>query len=178
MRRSRQAPNHDNRTRAPRRRSSCSDPLQSHQAVAHLLGAQSQNQAQDWKGLGKIFDSDDGEESSDPLEVRAGTHVSSHRYTHATQLDPHSTHTLERPRRQQRGTLKAGGVGIDDWGFWQAFRASIQEQLWQKAARHELGAGLEGGADFTTLFKHDKFLERRGLHAARGILLAAATASC
>ena len=28
------------------------------------------------------------------------------------------------------------------------------------------------------LFKHDKFLERRGLHAARGMLLAAATASC
>ena len=62
-----------------------------------------------------------------------------------------------------RWTLKAGGVGIDDWGFWQAFRTSIEGQLWEKAARHELRAGLDGGADFTTLFKHDKFLEKKGL---------------
>ena len=48
-------------------------------------------------------------------------------------------------------------MGIDDRGFWQAFRESIEVQLWEKAARHELGAGLDGGADITTLFKHDKF---------------------
>ena len=42
-------------------------------------------------------------------------------------------------------------MGIDDWEFWQAFRVSIEAQLWPKAARHELGAGLEGGTDFTTL---------------------------
>ena len=47
-----------------------------------------------------------------------------------------------------RWSLKAGGVGIDDWGFWQA-------------ARHELGAGLDGGADLTTLFKHDTFWEKK-----------------
>ena len=88
MRRSRQVSNHDNRALAPRRRSSNSDPVQSHQAVAHLLGAQSQNQALDWKGLGTNCDSDDGEESSDKLEAPAGTHVSSHRYTHATHLEP------------------------------------------------------------------------------------------
>ena len=41
-----------------------------------------------------------------------------------------------------------------------------------------MGAGLKDGADLTTLFKHDKFLERKGLHAARGMFLAAATASC
>ena len=29
------------------------------------------------------------------------------------------------------------------------------------------------GADLTTLFKHEKFLEKKGLHAARGMLLAA-----
>ena len=51
-------------------------------------------------------------------------------------------------------------MGIDDWGFCQAFRASIERQLWEKAARHELGAGLDGGADPTTLFKHDKFFEK------------------
>ena len=87
-------------------------------------------------------------------------------------------HTSWKDPEGNRWTLKAGGVGIDDWGFWQAFRASIEGQLWEKAARHELGAGLDGGADFTTLFKHDKFLEKKGLHAARGMLLAAATASC
>ena len=87
-------------------------------------------------------------------------------------------HTSWKDPEGNRWTLKAGGVGIDDWGFWQAFRASIEGQLLEKAARHELGAGLDGGADLTTLFKHDKFLERRGLHAARGMLLAAATASC
>ena len=87
-------------------------------------------------------------------------------------------HTSWKDPEGNRWTLKAGGVGIDDWGFWQAFRASIEGQLWEKAARHELGAGLDGGADLTTLFKHDKFLERKGLHAARGMLLAAATASC
>ena len=64
-----------------------------------------------------------------------------------------------------RHTSKAGGVGIDDWGFWQAFRASIEGQQWETAARHELGAGSDGGADLTTLFKHDKFLEKRGLHS-------------
>ena len=47
-----------------------------------------------------------------------------------------------------------------------------------KATRHELGTGLAGGADLTTLSKHDKFMERKGLHAARGMLLAAATTSC
>ena len=87
-------------------------------------------------------------------------------------------HTSWKDPEGNRWTLKAGGVGIDDWGFWQAFRASIEGQLWEKAARHELGAGLDGGADLTTLFKHDKFLERKGLHTARGMLLAAATASC
>ena len=87
-------------------------------------------------------------------------------------------HTSWKDPEGNRWTLKAGGVGIDDWGFWQAFRASIEGQLWEKAARHELGAGLDGEADLTTLFKHDKFLERRGLHAARGMLLASATASC
>ena len=56
-----------------------------------------------------------------------------------------------------RWSLKAGGVGIDDWGF-----CSIERQLWEKASRHELGAGLDG----TTFFKHDKFLEKIGLHAA------------
>ena len=38
----------------PKRRSSSSDPVQSHQALAYLLGAQSQNQAQDWKVWAKI----------------------------------------------------------------------------------------------------------------------------
>ena len=87
-------------------------------------------------------------------------------------------HTSWKDPEGNRWTLKAGGVGIDDWGFWQVFRASIEGQLWEKAARHELGAGLNGGADLTTLFKHEKFLEKKGLHAARGMLLAAATASC
>ena len=85
-------------------------------------------------------------------------------------------HTSWKDPECNRWSLKAGGVGIDDWGFWQAFRASIEEQLWDNSARHELGAGLEGGADLTTFFKHDKFLEKRCLHAARGTLLAAATA--
>ena len=70
------------------------------------------------------------------------------------------------------------GVGNVDWGFWQTFRASIEGQLWEKAARHELGAGLKDGADLTMLFKHEKLLEREGLHAARGMLLTAAMASC
>ena len=35
-----------------------------------------------------------------------------------------------------------------------------------------------GWRDLTTLFKHDEYLERKGLCAARGMLLAAATASC
>ena len=87
-------------------------------------------------------------------------------------------HTSWKDPEGNRWTLKAGGVGIDDWGFWQAFRASIEGQLWEKAARHELGTGLDGGADLTTLFKHDKFLEKKGMHAARGMLLASATASC
>ena len=52
MRRSRQVSNHDNRTPAPRHRPSCSDP-ESHQAVAHLLGAQPQTQGQDWQSLGE-----------------------------------------------------------------------------------------------------------------------------
>ena len=53
-------------------------------------------------------------------------------------------------------------MGIDDWGFRQAFRASIEGQLWETASSHELGAGLKDGADFITLFKCDRFLERKG----------------
>ena len=45
--------------------------------------------------------SDDGEETNNQMEVCAGAHVCSHRWTLATKLDPHSTHFLERPRRQQ-----------------------------------------------------------------------------
>ena len=47
MRRSRQVFNHDNCTSAPICRSSSSDPVQPHQAVADISGAQSQTQAQD-----------------------------------------------------------------------------------------------------------------------------------
>ena len=88
---------HNNRTPTLQRRSSSSDPVQSHQAVAHILGIQSQNQAHDWEGLGKNCDRDDGEKSSNPLGVCAGTHVSCYCNTHATQLDSHSAHILERP---------------------------------------------------------------------------------
>ena len=79
----------------------------------------------------------------------------------------HIRHTSWKDPEGNRWSLKAGGVGIDDWGFWQAFRASIKGQLWEKAARHELSTGLEGGADLTTLFKHDKFLEKKGSRAGR-----------
>ena len=132
------------------RRSSNPDPVQSHQAVAHILGVQPQTQAQDWQSLGKKCDSDDGEESYNQMEVRAGTPVSCHGYTQSWK-DPEG----------DRWSLKTGGEGIDDWGFWQAFQASIEGHLWEKAARHELGAGLDGGPDLTTLFKHDKFLVKR-----------------
>ena len=98
--------------------------------------------------IGKVWakncDSDDGEKSS----VCAGTQLSL----------LFSCNTLGFPFGTQPGkrwSLKAGGVGIHDWGFWQAFRASIEGQLWEKATRHELGTGLEGGADLTTLFIHD-----------------------
>ena len=60
-----------------------------------------------------------------------------------------------------RWSLNSARVGIDDRGFWPAFGASIEGQLWEKASRHELGAGLDGGAELTTLFKHDKFLEKK-----------------
>ena len=66
-----------------------------------------------------------------------------------------------------RWTLKAGGVGIDDWGFWQAFRASLEGTAEGEGARHELGTGFDGGAELTTLFMHDEYLERKGLCAAR-----------
>ena len=88
---------HDNRTLASKRRSSNADPVHSHQAVAHILGTQSQNQAQDLESLGKNCDSDDGEKSSNAVEVCAKTPVSCHCYTLATQLDSHSEHILERP---------------------------------------------------------------------------------
>ena len=87
-------------------------------------------------------------------------------------------HTYWKDPEGKRWSLNSARVGIDDWGFWQAFRASIEGQLWEKAARHELGAGLDGGGELTTLFKHEKILEKTGMNAARGMLLAAATASC
>ena len=97
MRRSRQVFNHDNRTSAPKCRSSSSDPVQSHQAVAHILGVQPQTQAQDRQSLCENCDSDDGEESYNQKETCAATHVSCYCNTHATQLVSHSAHILERP---------------------------------------------------------------------------------
>ena len=98
----------------------------------------------------------------------------------------HSCNTIGFPFVTHLGkTLKAtDGLSKQEvWelmigGFWQAFRASIEGQLWEKAARHELGTGLEGGADLTTLFKHDKFLGKKGLTCSPRHALAAATASC
>ena len=69
-------------------------------------------------------------------------------------------HTSWKDLEGNKWSFKTGGVGTDDWGFWQAFRESIVRHLWEKAARHELGTDLKGGADLTTLFKHDKFLEK------------------
>ena len=70
-------------------------------------------------------------------------------------------HTSWKDPEGNRWSLNSARVRIDDWGFWQAFRPSIEGQLWEKAARHELGAGLDGGAELTTLLKHDKFLEEK-----------------
>ena len=163
MRRSRQVSNHDNRTLAPRRRSSCSDPVQSHQAVA-----QSQNQTQDWKGLGKNCDSDDGEESSDPLEVCAWTHVSCHRYTHATQLDSHSSHILERPSKQEVWELMIGDFGkLSELRMSGSCGRRLQGMSWAQAWR--AGQTLPRCSSTTNSWK------RKGLHAARGMLLAAAS---
>ena len=119
MRRSRQVSNHDNRTLAPRRRSSCSDPVQSHQAAAHLLGAQSQNQAQDWRcwrGVQRRV----GGMGGDTCQ-RSSFHSCN---TFEPLFD-----TSRKDFEGNRWTLKAGGVEIDDWGLWQAFRASIEVQL-------------------------------------------------
>ena len=53
-------------------------------------------------------------------------------------------HTSWKDPEGNRWSLKTGGVGTDNWEFWQAFRASIEGNC--GAARPELGAGLEGGA--------------------------------
>ena len=89
-----------------------------------------------------------------------------------------SRHTSWKDSEGNRLSLKSGAVGINDWGFWQAIRASNEGQLWKKASRHEMGAGLDGVADLITLFKHDRFLHKKGMNAARGMLLAGAMASC
>ena len=169
---------YDDRTIASKRRSSDLDPVQSHQVVAYILGTQPQTPGPQLEKCGPQI--------ATAMMARSPTircwYVRGHMSAGIVTLLQHNCipirHTSWKDPEDNRWTLKARGVGIDDWGFWQAFRASIEGQLWEKAARHELGAGLDGGADFTTLFKHDKLLEKRGLHAARGMLLAAATASC
>ena len=102
--------------------------------------------------------------------IRTGTHVSCYCNTRATQLASQpTTPYLGKTLKATDGLSRQEVWELTTGGFGQAFRASIEGQLWEKAARRELGAGMEGGADFTTLFKHDKFLEKQGLHAARGI---------
>ena len=66
-------------------------------------------------------------------------------------------HTSWKDPKGKRWSLKAGGVGVDGWGLWQAFRASIEGQLWEKASRHELGTGLEGGADLTHVVQASQY---------------------
>ena len=70
-------------------------------------------------------------------------------------------HTSWKDPEGNRWSLNSARVGIDNWGFWQANRTTIEGQLWEKAARHGLGAGVDGGAELTTLFKHDKLLEKK-----------------
>ena len=139
--------NHGNRTLASKRRLGNTDPLQFHQTVACVLGKQPQNQAQDWRGVGK---------NATAMMARNPAvrwrYVRSHLSAVIVTLLQHNwvpiRHTSWKDPEGNRWSLKTGGVGIDDWGFWQAFRASIQKQLWEKAARHELGAGLDGGDRF------------------------------
>ena len=51
-------------------------------------------------------------------------------------------HTSWKDPEGNRWSLNTARVRIDDWGFWQSFRPSIEGQLWEKAARHELGSRL------------------------------------
>ena len=152
--------NHDNRTFAPKRRPSHPDPVQSHQAVAYLLEHNRRLRPKVGKVWAKI--------ATAMMPRSLATHWRHVRGRMSAVIVTHMQHNWTPIRHiswkdpeGNRWSLKAGGVGIDDWGFWQADRASIKGQLWEKAARHELGAGLDGGADFTTLFKHDKFLEKK-----------------
>ena len=87
-------------------------------------------------------------------------------------------HTSWKDPEGNRWSLKAGGVGSDDWGFWQAFRASVVEQLWEKATRHQLEQAWRAEQTSPRCSSTTSFWRKKGMYAARGMLLAAATASC
>ena len=90
----------------------------------------------------------------------------------------HSCNTIGFPFGTHLGNTLKATDGLSKLEAWELMTGDfgkpsvlrLRVQLWKKAARHELGAGLKDGADLTTLFKNDKFLERKGLHAARGII--------
>ena len=112
------------------------------------------------------------------MVVCAGTHVSCYCNTHATQLASHSaTHpgkTLKAPDGASRLEVWELTIGVSGKLSELRLRCSCGRRLrgmsWAQARRAE--------QTFTTLFKHDKLLETKGLHAARGMLFVSATASC
>ena len=81
---------HDDRTIASKRRSS------NRQGLIFFGNTTTESGPRLGKS-GQKIDSDDGEKSSNVLEVCAVTRVSCYCNTHSTQLASHSAHILERP---------------------------------------------------------------------------------
>ena len=67
-----------------------------------------------------------------PVECMCGDTCQQSSFHSCNTIGPPIRHTSWKGPEGNRWSLKAGGVGIDDWGFWQAFRSSIEGQLCER----------------------------------------------
>ena len=140
MRKSRQVSNHGNRTLAPRRRSSCSDPVQSHQAVAHLLEYNHRIRPK----IGKVW-------AKIATAIMARSPATRWRYV--------------------RGHMSAVIVTLVQHNW-----TPVRGEGCKARVEHRLGG--RGRSHHAVQARHVFGEKKKGRHAARGMLVAAATASC
>ena len=135
---------HDNRPLTPKCLSCCTNPMQPHQAMAFVLGKHTRIRPK----IGKVWTNIATAMMTRSPVVR-WRYVRRHLSAVIVTLLQHNwipiRHTSGKDSEGNIWSLNSARVGIDDWGCWQACRASIEGQLWEKAARHELIGRRLGG---------------------------------